>query len=157
VNLELAGIPAGSPRWDGAIDRAMARAAEIAGTPQLRATRDAGDFRAYYGQEPPEYWLGVIAECEGSPLAFGLVEWDERGRAWGSVDGMTGVSAFAVFRAARQMIAMLANLREPALYAFCFPEELRPGGAQRWLERLGFREHPTLVAEYPIWVRRCAG
>lgn len=88
------------------------------------------DYRAFYDQEPPAVWLGLTDDD-----AFGVVAWDDHGRAWAFVDARSGLRPVRATRSAWKMLAALRKAGERELWAFCdqIPK------AERWLRHLGFR------------------
>jgi hypothetical protein len=93
------------------------------------------DFLAFYGESPPEVWLGMAYKEQDRVLGMGTVIWNEHGCALGFVDRRRPVSAFAMHRAVLKVFAALKAAGEPAVYVMCdrrFPK------AEYWLRRLGF-------------------
>lgn len=120
-------------------------------SPRL-ATPD--DFRRFFGRDPPAVWFGLVAEKDGEILGVGIVQWDEWGRAWGSVDAAAKVSPIVLHRAARSAIDTLTKVGEPVIYAFC---NTAVPHAAAWLARLGFAPDAALSTGEPqVWSRRLA-
>jgi hypothetical protein len=113
------------------------------------------DLRAYAGFDPPaEYCicaaLGYVAERDGVIVAISLVTWDIHERAWVWFDAKEPLSPIAMHRRALSTFAVLREVGEPVVYAFC--SQTTPGAA-KWLDRLGFRPMPELTMEpdHPVW------
>lgn len=104
---------------------------------------------------PPEWRIrepaGWVAERNGRVVAAGTVSWDEWGRAWGWFNRREPVPAVTMHRRAIEMLRLLREVGEPALYAICHVET---PGAEKWLKRLGFVPDATLTHELgPVY--RC--
>lgn len=104
----------------------------------LRPATDA-DFLAFYGEEAPKVWLGIVHEEHGRIDGFGVVIWNEWGKAMGFFDRRAPLSPFVMQRAVKRVFKALKAAGEPAIYVTC--DERFPKAAY-WLERLGFKRMP---------------
>lgn len=118
-----------------------------------RATR--GDLAAY-GAGLPEGWcaegwmLGYALEQDDQVAAYGIVTQDRYGRLWGWFSRRAAVSPFMMHRKARELLAIVRDAGEPAVWAICHPTI---PGAATWLERLGFVLTGDAIEQGQIW--RC--
>jgi hypothetical protein len=109
----------------------------------------AADFRRFSGFDvPAEYCIdgkaiGYAAERDGIIVALGLVTWDNFGRAWGWFNKTECLPAVTMHRRALAMLAILREVGEPAIHAFC---SASIPGAETWLDRLGFARDEPLTA-----------
>jgi len=94
------------------------------------------DFLSFYGKEAPEVWVGIVHEEHGRIDGFGVVIWNEWGKAMGFVDRKAPLSPLVMQRAVKRMFKALRAAGEPAVYVTC--DETYPR-ARYWLERLGFK------------------
>lgn len=93
------------------------------------------DFLAFYGQTPPEPWLGVCAKEGERIVAFGVIIWADNGNALGFVDKKGPVSRFMLHREARRVLRVLKQVGEPHVSVMC---DGRLPGAEYWLRKMGF-------------------
>lgn len=93
------------------------------------------DFVRFYERSVPEIWLGMVAERDGELIGFGLVVWDDLGRALAIFDRKADFSAFTMHRVAKRVLSALKEADEPVIYAYC---DTHIPGASKWLRRLGF-------------------
>ncbi len=109
----------------------------------------AADFERFYGKQPPDEWFGVTAERDGVLLGMGSVVWDKWGRAWLFFNRGQGASALAMHRLALWVMRDLqTTFRETTVFAFC---DETIAGADKWLQRLGFKPAPEIEAPVMIW------
>ena len=117
-------------------------------TPEDVHVMAGGDMRPEWCIGAP---VGFAADRDGELAALGTVTWDRYGRAWGWFNRRGAVSAFVMHRTAIEMLRLLREVEEPALYAICNPAI---AGSDKWLRRLGFALDATLQHELgPIY--RC--
>lgn len=128
------------------------------------------EFRAFYGREPPEVWIGIPYEEAGEIVAMAVIfhvfrpmpDKTIRDEAWGTIDARKPLPATVLHRTAKHALAALKTAGEPALYTICRPDTV----AEKWLLRLGFSIDPSLHPEevvyegktlkLPVWSMRLA-
>jgi hypothetical protein len=119
----------------------------------------ADDLRAWVGRMPPVEWciaeniVGYTAERASEIVGLGFVTWDEYGRAWGWLEKREALPTLMMHRKAKAMLALLRDVGEPALYAFC--SQTIPG-SEKWLRRLGFVPAPELTTDPDHPVHKCS-
>jgi hypothetical protein len=104
---------------------------------------------------PPEWSIGepvgYVAERNGAVAAIAQVTWDQWGRAWAWYDAFERLPAATVYRRSLEMLRMLREVKEPALYVIC---DLSISGSVKLLKRLGFVLDETIKSELgPVY--RC--
>jgi hypothetical protein len=127
----------------------------------LRRATDS-DWRAFYGNEPPEGWVGFCAECQDEITAFGYVWVDGFGRTWVGTDNARAVPLLMLHRAIAALFRALQEEGIDTLYALC--DERIPKAA-KWLTRMGFAIEYDIASVYlaevdkclPVWRRRLGG
>lgn len=95
--------------------------------------------------------IGYAVERDGDLLGAGSVSWDSEGRAWGWLNRCGCVPAVTLHRCALEMLRMLRDVEEPALYMIC---DASNPAAVRWARRLGFVPDDTLTHPFGP-VMRC--
>jgi hypothetical protein len=76
-------------------------------------------------------------------------------RCWVSVDMRKPLPAIVLHRNAKRLLARLAQVGEPIVFAFSDPRQPK---ADRWLRRLGFEIDVSVPgpAGWPVWSMRLA-
>jgi hypothetical protein len=96
--------------------------------------------------------VGYVAERNRAVVAIAQVTWDQWGRAWAWYDAFEQMPAATVYRRSLEMLKLLREENEPALYVIC---DLSISGSVKLLERLGFVPDETMKSELgPVY--RCS-
>jgi hypothetical protein len=113
----------------------------------LRPATD-DDWYVFTGQTPPKAWFGYVYENDFMILGLGGFFSSLDGRWWMTFRRAPGArQTKSAHTAALRLVALAA---EAGITLHALADD-RVDGAQKWIERLGFRATEEQIEGYTVW------
>jgi hypothetical protein len=104
-------------------------------------------FRELYGCEMPESYVGWTGWRNGEIVVEVGVYFDETGQAWLGFERYGALSAFAIYRFAKRLLAVLNDIGVPSVLVNC---DLKIRNSAKLLRRLDFERYKIICGE-DVW------
>lgn len=108
------------------------------------------DFEAFYGHPAPGDWFGLVEARPHLIEGLGLIFKCTEGRWWIAFARCPGVGKVKTAHAAAKQLLRMADERGLTVNALSDPDIT---GADKWVERLGFRRSDEVKGGCVVWTR----